>query len=165
MAELGGERVMRRRLLVESGEEEMEKEWRLIKEIVASENDKKYEIENLNLEEILVEGIGLINISETTNSGISIVINGSGIAFFNTQKVTGASDAKYQRVHLKFNGLFWETALTPQCNNEKDYYGALGTLSSNYSVKKDVGRCKKIIFVIVSDAYPLKSGTIRIYGR
>ena len=58
-----------------------------------------------------------------------------------------------------------EKGIIASTDNEKGYYGALGTLSSNYSVKKDVGRCEKIIFVTVSDAYPLKSGTIRIYGR
>lgn len=159
--------LSRRRTMMASqseGEEEM-KEWRLINEIIVSENDKEYKIENLNLEEILVETIGLINISETTNSGISIAINDSALAFLNTQKVTGASDVKYQKVHLKFNGLFWETALTQQCNDEKNYYGALGTLSTNYSAKKDVGRCEKIKLVVVSSMFLLKSGTIRIYGR
>lgn len=133
---------MRRRLLVESGEEEVAKEWRIIKEIIVSENDKEYQIENLNLEEILVETIGLINISET-NSGIRIVINDSNIVTLNTQKVTGASDVKYQKVHLKFNGLFWEVALTVPCNNEEFYYAFTGTLSTSFSVKKDVGRCEK----------------------
>lgn len=140
------------------------KEWKLIDEIIVSENDEKYEIENLDLEEILVEAIGLINISETS-SEISIRINNLGVTRLDTQKATGASDVAYQKTHSKFNGLFWETTLTQRCNNEEGYYVIFSNLLSNYSVKKDVGRCEKISIVTHTKNYALKSGTIRVYGR
>ena len=71
----------------------------------------------------------------------------------------------YQRVYMKYNGMYWETRKTPHSNNETNYYDAFVNLSVPYSVKIGMDKCTKLKIVVNSPSYTLKSGTIYIYGR
>lgn len=142
-----------------------EKQWTKIAEITVQENDSVYEHTDLdNLTEIFIYTVGLNNIS-TTGSGMKILINdGVSIGSIDTQTNTG-TDTKYQRLYLKYNGLYWETRKTPFSNNENNYYDTATNLLVPYSVKLGVGKCTKLKMMTNAPQYNLKSGTIYIYGR
>lgn len=144
----------------------VEKEWKQIAEITVQENDAQYEYTDLdNLTEIFIYTVGLMNIT-TSASALRITINDESLSFgsMDTQINTG-SETKYQRLYLKYNGLYWETRKTPSSNNEEDYYDSGASLLVPYSVKLGVGKCTKLRMKTSASQYNLKSGKIYIYGR
>lgn len=142
-----------------------EKQWIKIAEITVQENDSVYEYTDLdNLTEIFIYTVGLMNIS-TTTSGMKIAINDDvSIGSIDTQTNTG-TDTRYQRVYMKYNGMYWETRKTPHSNNETSYYDMFTNLLVPYSVKIGIDKCTKLKITVVNLQYALKSGTIYIYGR
>lgn len=100
----------------------------------------------------------------TTASALQITIN-DDVAFgsLDTQIATG-SETRYQRVCLKYNGLYWELRKTQQSTNEQNYYNSSTNLQVPYSVKLGTNKCTKLK-LIANSVYDLKSGTIYIYGR
>ena len=105
-----------------------------------------------------------MNIS-TTTSGMKIAINDDvSIGSIDTQTNTG-TDTRYQRVYMKYNGMYWETRKTPHSNNETSYYDMFTNLLVPYSVKIGIDKCTKLKITVVNLQYALKSGTIYIYGR
>lgn len=141
-----------------------EKQWTKIAEITVQENDSVYEYTDLdNLTEIFIYAVGLCNMT-TTASALQIMIN-DDVAFgtLDTQIATG-SETRYQRVCLKYNGLYWELRKTQQSTNEQNYYNSSTNLQVPYSVKLGTNKCTKLK-LIANSVYDLKSGTIYIYGR
>ena len=141
-----------------------EKQWTKIAEITVQENDSVYEYTDLdNLTEIFIYAVGLCNMT-TTASTLQITIN-DDVAFgsLDTQIATG-SETRYQRVCLKYNGLYWELRKTQQSTNEQNYYNSSTNLQVPYSVKLGTNKCTKLK-LIANSVYDLKSGTIYIYGR
>lgn len=143
-----------------------EKEWTKIAEITVQEYDVGYEYTNLdNLTEIFIYTVGLMNVS-TVASNLRISVNDDSPQFgsIDTQVNTGG-ETKYQKLYLKYNGLYWESRKTPMCNNEEDYYTNYTNLLTPYSVKLGIKKCTKLKIEITNTQYSLKSGKIYIYGR
>lgn len=144
-----------------SGEE---KQWKLFQTITGDGDTVSWEWTDLDFTEFLFVGTGLINTSGTTDSTLRIYVNGDNIASINTKKSVSASPTKYQRVHLWFNGYFWDSIKTNQANNEADYYAAYGTANCPYSVVLNAKKCGTLK-VASPSAYVLASGTVKIYAR
>lgn len=144
-----------------SGEE---KQWKLFQTITGDGDTVSWEWTDLDFTEFLFVGTGLINTSGTTDSTLRIYVNGDNIASIDTKKSVSASPTKYQRVHLWFNGYFWDSIKTNQANNEADYYAAYGTANCPYSVVLNAKKCGTLK-VASPSAYVLASGTVKIYAR
>lgn len=144
-----------------SGEE---KQWKLFQTITGDGDTVSWEWTDLDFTEFLFVGTGLINTSGTTDSTLQIYVNGDNIASIDTKKSVSASPTKYQRVHLWFNGYFWDSIKTNQANNEANFYAAYGTANCPYSVVLNAKKCGTLK-VASPGAYVLASGTVKIYAR
>lgn len=141
------------------------KPWKLFQTITMDGETAKWEWDGLDFSELFFIATGLINKSESANSVIAISINDVPLNKLDTQKNQGASDAKYQKTHSRYNGLFWENLLTSVSMNEAGYYNTYTNPQTPYSVKKDLGKCNKLTLSVVNPIYMTISGTIEIYAR
>lgn len=141
------------------------KPWKLFQTITMDGETAKWEWDGLDFSELFFIATGLINKSESTNSVIVISINDVPLNKLDTQKNQGASDAKYQKTHSRYNGLFWENLLTSVSMNEAGYYNTYTNPQTPYSVKKDLGKCNKLTLSVANPIYMTISGTIEIYAR
>ena len=145
------------------GDEDM-KEWQLFKTIDFSNKDEQLEFAGVDFSDIFIIATGLCHDKESLSSGMFIKINDNAVAMMITQPVNG-SNARNQQLLLRYNGLFWEQTLMPQSNNESSYHTAYGNKQAPYSAMLNVGKCEKLALSESSSAYPISSGTLKIYAR
>ena len=139
------------------------KEWQLFKTIDFANEGEQLEFTGLDFTEIFIITTGLCNPSESTASGMNIIINNNIVAQMSTQPLSGSSE-RNQQLLLKYNGLFWEQSLTPQSNNAS-YYISYANKQAPYSARLNVGKCETLKFAQHAAAYPIQSGTVEIYAR
>ena len=155
--------------LVPSGGGGESKEWKLFQTIDFSEEYAdgvvSWEWTDLDFEEIVFIATGLTNINESTNSGLQIAVNGTTLMNLDTQKKTGATDTKYQRAGIVYNGLYWEPTKRQQSNNEQSYYSQFTNTLSPYSVKTDIGKCERLKLNPNAPSYNMYSGILKVYAR
>ena len=140
------------------------KEWQLFQTVTGDSNTGFFEYTNLDFTELYFIATGLYNISSETTSGVYIEINGIQEGLLDTQKSNGKSDTKNQTLHLKFNGLFWETLKTQPSNNAESYYNLFGNATVPYSNNVGTEKCTKLKFNSNLN-YRWAGGTIKIYAR
>lgn len=145
------------------------KEWKLFQTIDFSEEYAdgvvSWEWTDLDFEELVFIATGLTNINESTNSGLQIAVNGTTLMNLDTQKKTGATDTKYQRAGIVYNGLYWEPTKRQQSNNEQSYYSQFTNTLSPYSVKTDIGKCERLKLNPNAPSYNMYSGILKVYAR
>ena len=155
--------------LVPSGGGGESKEWKLFQTIDFSEEYTdgvmSWEWTDLDFEELVFIATGLTNINESTNSGLQIAVNGTTLMNLDTQKKTGATDTKYQRAGIVYNGLYWEPTKRQQSNNEQLYYSQFTNTLSPYSVKTDIGKCERLKLNPNAPSYNMYSGILKVYAR
>ena len=139
------------------------KEWQLFQTVTGDSETGFFEYTNLDFTELYFIATGLYNINETTPSSVNIEINGIQEGSLDTQKSNGKSDTKNQTLHLKFNGLFWETSKTHQSNNA-DYYNNFGYPLVPYSNQVETEKCATLKFNS-NPTYRWAGGTIKVYAR
>ena len=140
------------------------KEWQLFQTVTGDSETGFFEYTNLDFTELYFIATGLYNINETTPSGVTIEINDIQEGLLDTQKSNGKSDTKNQTLHLKFNGLFWETLKTQPSNNAESYYNSFGNPTVPYSNNVGTEKCTKLKFNS-NPNYRWAGGTIKIYAR
>lgn len=140
------------------------KEWQLFQTVTGDEETGFFEYTDLDFTELYFIATGLYNINETTASDVSIEINDIREGTLDTQKSNGKSDEKNQTLHLKFNGLFWETLKTQQSNNAASYYNSFGNPLVPYSNQVETEKCTKMK-LNSNSKYRWAGGTIKIYAR
>lgn len=157
--------MQHRRRTIE-GDEKMSKQWTLWKEINFSEElDFPLKYENLNFEEFYFLATGIKhNADGTTMSNITITINNLACGQININHI-GALDTSNQWVHMKWNGLFWETFIQSNSNNETNYYRQFTNIQRPYANKLNLGICETLDIGILNIAYKPVTGTLKIYAR
>lgn len=143
---------------------EIEKPWKLFKTIEASEDAVSYEFTDLNFSELLIIGSGLINLSETSNSAVEIIINDCKMPGLISQKNNGANPNFTQFTRMRYNGLIWEIYCTG-ASSSPNYFTTLTNIQAPYSNRLNVGKCEKLSFSATAATYRLISGSINIYAR
>lgn len=144
----------------------MAKQWTLWKEINFSEDlDFPLKYENLNFEEFYFLATGIKhNVDGTTTSNITITINNLACGQMNINH-TKALDTSNQWVHMKWNGLFWETFRQLNSSNETGYYNVFNTVQTPYSYKLNLGSCETLSLVYANAKYKPITGNLKIYAR
>ena len=156
--------LLRRRMMMQTEGDEDMKEWQLFKTIDFSNEDEQLEFAGVDFSDIFIIATGLCHAKESLSSRMFIKINDNAVAMMSTQPVNG-SNARNQQLLLRYNGLFWEQTLMPQSNNESSYYTSYGNKQAPYSAMLNVGKCEKLALSESSNAYPISSGTLKIYAR
>ena len=145
------------------------KEWKLFQTIDFSEEYAdgvmSWEWTDLDFEELVFIATGLTNINESANSGLQIAVNDTTLMILDTQKKTGATETKYQRAGIFYNGLYWEPTKRQQSNNEQSYYSMFTNTLSPYSVKTDIGKCERLKLNPNAPSYNMYSGILKVYAR
>lgn len=149
--------------MIQTEGDENVKEWQLFKTIDFANEGEQLEFTGLDFTEIFIIATGLCNTSESTASGMNIIINNNIVAQMSTQPASGSSE-KNQQLLLKYNELFWEQSLTPQSNNAS-YYITYSNKQAPYSARLNVGKCETLKFAQHVSAYPIQSGTVEVYAR
>ena len=143
---------------------EIEKPWTLFKTIELNDDTYSYEFTDLNFSELLIIGSGLINLSETSNSAVEIIINDCKMPGLISQKNNGANPNFTQFTRMRYNGLIWEIYCTG-ASSSSSYYTQLTNIQAPYSNRLNVGKCEKLSFSATAASYRLISGSINIYAR
>lgn len=154
---------MRRRLLAESEETEVVKEWRLLDIIDFSiDKDKTYNVDGVT--EIFLQG-NLLKCEKDTNSNIAMRVNKTDIG---AMLVTNRSSAtgNYQHLYAKWNGLFWDIVQSDPAVLKSNLTLTSGSSKRPYNVVMNVGEALELYFSAASaGSYPVESGTVEIYVR
>lgn len=147
-----------------------DKEFTLFKTITFDGETYSYDFTDLDFEEFVLIGEGLVNLSETLDSNVIVEIydeNEMYISFTTlvTQKNSSPSSTKYQRCRIYHTGLYWDYSKINECMNNNYINSDCSTIKVPYAIKVGMGKCKRIIIRPTVSVYNIISGTLQIYAR